>query len=134
MTEITRLPFKIGQPIDDVLYIAKRSYRRRLALELAGEEGTFVFMKAATRRANKEIEKRLEGLEVKLNQNFTVRYFYADCTLTFIQYRGLGGDGPRCYRISKIDDPIDPSTLPTFTPPSSRALPSQASHLTHAST
>jgi len=103
-------PFKVGQSIDDVLRVERKSHRVREGVEFTGKEGTFVICD----RGKNAIERELSERNVELNQDFKVRYFYLDCTLTFIKYRGLGGDGANVYRVSKIDTPVDPRTLPLF--------------------
>ncbi len=112
MTDIPRTPFKIGQPHDKVLVVAKMSHRRRLGVEITAKEG--IFLIDCRRKNTKQVSKELDGLSINLAQDGMVfRIFYLDCTLKFRRYRGLGGNGHNCYRIVKIDAPIDISNLLT---------------------
>lgn len=101
-----RTPFKLGQPVDDVIYVLRRTRRRRLAMEFTGREGTFLFDLRRSNRKRK-VEQELAGHKVDMTQNFTVRYFLLDCTLSFKKYRGLDNAGASCYRIISIDDSAD---------------------------
>jgi len=108
----TRTPFKLGQPVDDILYILRRTRRRRLAVEFTGKEGTFLFDLRKNNR-NRRVEQELVDCKVDLTQNFTVRYFLSDCTLSLKKYRGLDNTGASCYRIISIDEPTDLDELLT---------------------
>jgi hypothetical protein len=103
-----KLPFYIGQPIDDVLVVAKRTNRRRLALEFTdheGEEYRFDLgaFSARERREKREVmEAELEGKRIDLGKVPVVKYVYDDCELTFEKGRGLKGDGALVYRVTEI--------------------------------
>lgn len=102
MTQL-RTPFKIAQPVDDVLYIMRRTNRRRLAVQFQGREGTlFINMRG---KKDKDVQTQLQGHSFDMAQNFTVWYYFADCTLKFKRYRGLDNKGPDCFRIIHIDGP-----------------------------
>lgn len=100
------VPFRISQPVDDVLYIMRRTRRRRLAVEFTGKEGTFLFDLRRNHR-KRNVETELAARKIDLTQNFTVRYFLPDCTLSFKKYRGTDDSGPRCYRVISVDDPTN---------------------------
>lgn len=101
-----RTPFKLGQPVDDILHIMRRTHRRRLSVEFTGKEGTFLFDLRRNNRKRK-VEQELATRRIDLTQNFTVRYFLLDCTLSFKKYRGLDNAGAKCYRVISIDEPVD---------------------------
>jgi hypothetical protein len=103
-----RLPFYIGQSADDVLGVAKKTGRERLAVEF--EEGceTFHFdlsaKSAKERRAKKKaLEAEVVDKKIDLARIPKVRYFYADCVLTFEKTRGPTGEGALCYRLTRIE-------------------------------
>ena len=104
-----KLPFYISQSIDDVLKVAKRTNRRRLALEFTDHGGeTYYFnldaFSARERREKREaMEAELEGKRVDLGRIPVVKYVYDDCELTFERGRGPKGDGALVYRITRIE-------------------------------
>lgn len=122
-----RTPFHISQPVDQVIYIMRKTGRQRLALQIEAKEGTFFI--DTRRRRNKKIEEELEKAfgnhTINLSQNFTIWYYLSDCTLKFKRYSGIDGKGATCYRIILIDDPIDPKVL-YEKPPISNVLVQQA--------
>lgn len=100
-----RTPFKISQPIDDVLYVMKRTNRRRLGVQLKGREGLlFINLKG---RKDRDIESQMKDHYVDMTQNFTVWYYFSDCTLKFKRYRGLDSQGSNCFRIIAIEPPVN---------------------------
>jgi hypothetical protein len=104
-----KTPFYIGQSVDDVLEVAKRTNRKRLAVEFTMQDGRhFRFDLDATsgaerRRRKAEMEAKLGGEEIKFAEIAVVKYFYPDCALTFEKNRGVKGDGARCYRVMEIE-------------------------------
>lgn len=104
-----RLPFYIGQPADEVLYIAKRTNRKRLALEFTTEHGREfrfdlnAFSGKERRRLRAEMEADLEGKMIDLQKILVAKWTYPDCILTFEKNRGVAGDGDLCYRVMKIE-------------------------------
>lgn len=102
MTDL-RTPFKIAQSIDDVLYIMKRTNRRRLAVQFQGREGVlFINMRG---KKDKDVQSEMQGHSFDMTQNFTVWYYLSDCTLKFKRYRGLDNKGHDCFRIIHIGEP-----------------------------
>jgi len=103
-----KTPFYIGQAADDVLKVAKRTNRKRLAVEFTTEDGeTFRFdLDAGTareRRARREaMEAEVNGKRIDMARLPRVLYFYPDCVLTFEKTRGPSGSGALCYRIVSI--------------------------------
>ena len=108
-----RLPFYVGQSVDDVLVVARRTNRRRLALKFTDHEGeTYRFdldaKSAPERRARKEaMEAEVGDKRVDLGKVPVVKYVYADCELTFERGRGPKGGGALCYRVTRIETEID---------------------------
>ena len=104
-----RLPFYIGQPADDVLKVAKRTNRKRLAVEFTTHDGEmFRFdldaKSARERRAKREaMEAEVNGKRIDMARLPVVRYFYPDCVLTFERTRGPKDDGALCYRVTRIE-------------------------------
>ena len=104
-----KTPFYIGQPVDHVLKVAKRTNRKRLALEFTTGDGrAFHFNLEASsgkerRRRKAEMEAKLEGEEIDLGKIPSVTYFYPDCALTFERNRGVDGKGAMCYRVMRIE-------------------------------
>jgi hypothetical protein len=101
------LPFYIGQPVDDVLAVAKYTGRRRLAVEFTYEGDTYRFdLDAPSSRQRREklaaMAEELEGKEIDLGKVPVVKYIYADCALTFERERGPKG-GALCYRVTGIE-------------------------------
>lgn len=105
-----KTPFYVGQSSDDVIRVAKATGRDRLAFEFTTDEGeTFRFdLRAITARERhkrrKAMEKEVGDRRIKYDQIPLVRYWYADCVLTFEKGRGPKGDGARCYRVTEIGD------------------------------
>ncbi|MGD8499540.1 MAG: hypothetical protein PVJ86_02770 [Phycisphaerales bacterium] len=104
-----KTPFYIGQSLYDVLQVAKRTNRKRLALEFTTEDGrTFHFNLQASsgkerRRRKAEMEAKLKGERLDLTKIPVVKYTYSDCILTFERNRGVDGGGNLCYRVMKIE-------------------------------
>lgn len=107
---MTKTPFYIGQSSDDVLRVAKVTGRNRLAVEFTTTEGeTYHFdLSAVTARERRQrkaaMKAELDDKRVKYDQIPKVRYWYADCVLTFEKGRGPKGEGARCYRVTEIGD------------------------------
>jgi hypothetical protein len=106
-----RVPFKIAQPIDDVIYIMKRTNRRRHAVRIKAREGEYLISLNARPVKESDVEKALAGETIDLTQNLTIWYYLNDCTLKFKRYRGLDGKGKDCYRIVEISGPINHAEL-----------------------
>lgn len=104
-----KTPFFIGESSDDVVKVARKTYRKRLAVEFTTEEGeTFRFdLSAKTakerRRKIKAMKVEVRDKRIKLSRLPRVRYFYADCALTFERNRGPSGEGALCYRVTEIE-------------------------------
>jgi hypothetical protein len=104
-----KLPFYIGQSIDDVVEVARRTNRRRLALEFTdreGEEYRFdlgAFSARERREKREAMEAEMEDKRIDLGNVPVVKYVYDDCELTFERGRGLKGDGALVYRITRIE-------------------------------
>ena len=104
-----KTPFYIGQSVDDVREVAKRTNRRRLALEFTTEDGRWFYfgLDASSgrerRRLRTEMEADLEGEKIDLGKIPSVKYTYADCILTFEKSRGVDGKGALCYRVMGIE-------------------------------
>ena len=104
-----RLPFYIGESADDVLEVARRTNRKRLALEFTTEDGReFHFdLDASSGRERRwrraELEAKLEGELIDLQKIPSARWVYADCVLTFEKNRGVDGQGALCYRVMGIE-------------------------------
>ena len=106
--EMTKTPFYIGQSADDVLKVAKKTGRERLAVEFEHDSETFRFDLSAKsaperKRQRAEMEATVGDKRVDLANIFKVRYFYLDCVLTFEKTRGPQGDGALCYRVTEIE-------------------------------
>lgn len=102
-----KTPFYVGQPAVDVLRAAKKTGRERLAVEfeLGGETIRFdLGTKSAKERRAKRKAPEAEIGDKKIDPAgiFRVRYFYADCVLTFEKTRGPQGEGALCYRVTGI--------------------------------
>jgi hypothetical protein len=104
-----RLPFYIGESADDVLEVARRTNRKRLALDFTTADGReFHFdLSAASgkerRRRRAEMEIKLEGERIDLQKIPSAKWTYADCALTFEMSRGVDGQGALCYRVMGIE-------------------------------
>jgi hypothetical protein len=104
-----KTPFHVGQSADDVIRVAKRTGRERLALEFEHEGETYYFdLSARTARERREKKEAMEAKvgdrKINLGNIPKVRYFYADCVLTFERNRGLDGVGALCYRVTEIGE------------------------------
>jgi hypothetical protein len=87
------LPFYIGQPVDDVLAVAKYTGRRRLAVEFTYEGDTYRFdLDAPSSRQRRKklaaMDAELESGQINLGKIPMVKYTYSDCVLTFERERG----------------------------------------------
>ncbi len=104
-----KTPFYIGQSVDEVLYIAKKTNRRRLAVEFEAEDGeTYRFdLDADTarkrRRLKAAMEAELRDKSIHYARIPKVRYVFPDCALTFEKTRGPKGDGALRYRVTGIE-------------------------------
>jgi len=104
-----KTPFYVGQSSDDVRRVARKTNRKRLAVEFETHDGeTFRFdldaRTARERRAKKEaMEAEVGDRKIALGRLPVVRYFYPDCALTFERNRGPSGKGALCYRVTEIE-------------------------------
>lgn len=105
----TKTPFYVGQPVDEVRYVAEKTNRRRLAVEFEAENGeTYRFdLDADTARKRRRLkvamEAELQGKAIHYARIPKVRYVYPDCALTFEKTRGPKGDGALCYRVTEVE-------------------------------
>lgn len=85
VTEPVKHPFYLGQPHDEVVYVCKRTGRRRESLKVISPDG----------------QPMDDEREVNLADNLTFESTYSDVVLTFHRTR-RNGKGALCYRITKI--------------------------------
>jgi len=103
-----KTPFYVGQSSDDVLKVARKTNRKRLAVEFEYDGETFHFdLSAETARERREKKEAMEAevgdRRIDLGKLPRVRYSYPDCTLTFEKARGPSGEGALCYRVTGIE-------------------------------
>ena len=106
-----KTPFFVGQSADDVLKIAGKTGRERVAVEFEHDGETFRFdLSAKTARERKEKKAAMEAeagdRKINLTNISKVRYFYPDCVLTFEKTRGPSGKGALCYRVTEIENEV----------------------------
>lgn len=100
-----KTPFYIGQTADEVIRVARKTRRARLAVECITEDGeTFYFdLDAKTARQRKAklaaMNAEVGDKRIDLDKLPVVRYFYDDCVLTFEKR------GP--YRVTKIEPKLE---------------------------
>lgn len=80
-------PFYLGQPHDEVVYVCKKTGRKRELLQVIGPDGQLI--------SNDQ--------EVNLAGDLTFKSAYPDVVLTF-QRKRREGKGALCYRIVKIEE------------------------------
>jgi hypothetical protein len=83
---MNKSPFYIGQPHDHVIWVCKKTGRRRESLRILDKDG-----------------KVMEQGEVNLAADLTFQSTYPDVMLTFKRGRLADGTGALCYRIAEID-------------------------------
>lgn len=79
-------PFYIGQSHDDVIFVARKTGRRRIKLEVLDNNGD-----------------PTTAEKIDLTADLIFRSTYPDVTLTFQRGRGEDSKVPRCYRITQIN-------------------------------
>jgi len=98
-----RTPFRVGQSIDDVLKVMKRTNRKCNLVKIRGREGTFTI--DTRRKSNRVVNSKIKDLSLNLRQNLTVWYYLDDCILVFKRNRGEGNTGASCYRVASVLSP-----------------------------
>jgi len=84
---MSKSPFYIGQPHDHVIWVCKRTGRRRESLRILDKDG-----------------KMREQGEIKLSDDLIFQSTYPDAVLTFRRGRLADGTGALCYRIAEIQE------------------------------
>lgn len=79
-------PFHIGQPHDDVVYVCKRTGRRRKSMKVIAIDGTPL----------------ADSESVNLGADLTIESVYPDVTLIFKRSRLPDDTGAMCYRVAEI--------------------------------
>lgn len=98
-------PFKVGQSIDDVMYIVHRTGREKIALRIKAKEGIFTI--DTRRKSDRLVQKEVADHVSDPVQNFTLWWYFPDCCLKFKRYQGLDGKGAPCYRVVVVEPPLN---------------------------